>query len=245
MVSQYRLQARRLDLMHRYSALVTNSQHMVRELKRHGLNSECVYPFVGGHANATVARPRFTDDPLRLIFSGRMSPLKGGDCLLSAAPEAQRLLGRKLHVTFAGDGPRRAEWQSVAVKIQNARLTFDFPGWLSSPDLKNAIAGSHLLVLPSVWPEPFGLSGLEAGLLGVPAVAFAIGGVPEWLNDGVNGHLAPVPPSPAALAEAIVKALANEGHFEQLRSGACQEARRYRLDDHIARLIGIFERCAA
>jgi glycosyltransferase involved in cell wall biosynthesis len=244
MISLYRLQSRRLDLMQRYSALITNSQHMVSELKRHQLEAECVYPFVGGHPSATGTRPRFAADPLRLIFAGRMSSLKGGDYLLKAAPLAQRMLGRNLHVTFAGDGPSRTEWQSAAAKLQSEHVAFDFPGWLPASDLQNSIASSHLLVFPSIWPEPFGLTGLEAGLLGVPAVAFAVGGIPEWLNDGVNGHLAPIPPSPTALAEAIAKALSNAEHFEQLRAAACREARHYRLDDHIAQLTRIFERCA-
>ena len=47
-----------------------------------------------------------------------------------------------------------------------------------------------LLVVPSVWPEPFGLVGPEAAHHGVPSAAFAVGGIPEWLVDGVSGHLA-------------------------------------------------------
>ena len=50
---------------------------------------------------------------------------------------------------------------------------------------------SRLLVVPSVWPEPFGSVGMAAARCGVPAAAFAVGGIPQWLHDGVNGHLAP------------------------------------------------------
>ncbi|MGZ4787903.1 MAG: glycosyltransferase family 4 protein [Terriglobales bacterium] len=244
MLSRWRIQSRRGDLMHRYTALITNSQHMVCELERHGLKADCVYPFT-----ATVvsndASVSFDSDPLRLIFAGRMSSLKGGAYLLSALPQVQRTLNRKLHVTFAGDGPDRSDWQLRAEQITTDALTFDFPGWLSSSDLQKAIANSHLLVFPSIWPEPFGLSGLEAGLLGVPAVAFAVGGIPEWLNEGVNGHFAPAPPTPEGLVDAIVKALCSPDHYAQLRVGACREAHRYRLHDHIAQLTRIFDRCIA
>jgi glycosyltransferase involved in cell wall biosynthesis len=245
MFSQYRLQSRRLELMRRYSALVTNSEHMVRELERHGLRAECVYPFVAAQSLSHIAPPQFGDDQLRLIFAGRISPLKGGDYLLAALPKLRDLLGRKLHVTFAGDGPSRADWQRTASQLQGGELTFDFPGWLSTAALQSAVASSHLLVFPSIWPEPFGLAGLEAGLHGVPAVAFAVGGIPEWLNDGVNGHLASEHPSAENLANAIAKVFAGEEHYEQLRAGACHAAHRYPLAEHIAKLTRIFERCAA
>ena len=244
MWSQYQLQSRRQQLMRQYRALIANSEYIVREMARHGLASECVYPFTAT-PGIGVTPASFDEDSLALIFAGRMSSLKGGQYLVDAAPIAQRALGRKLHVTFAGDDALRAEWQGRAERLQSEHLTFDFPGWLPVPDLKSAIARSHLLVMPSIWPEPFGLSGPEAGLLGVPAVAFAVGGIPEWLNDGINGHLAPAPPSAEGLAQAIAKALSNREHYEKLRLGACRVSNRYSLDDHMAKLSRIFERCRA
>jgi glycosyltransferase involved in cell wall biosynthesis len=244
MISRYSVQSRRLDLMHRYSALITNSRHMIRELERHGLKADCVYPFTGADVTNPAAPP-FDADPLRLVFAGRMSSLKGGEYLLSALPQVQSALDRKLHVTFAGDGPERNTWHRRADQIKTDRLTFDFPGWQSSVNLQRVIASAHLLVFPSIWPEPFGLAGLEAGLFGVPTVAFAVGGIPEWLTDGVNGHLAAVPPTAESLASAIAKVFSSPDHFAQLRSGACREAHRYGLDDHIAQLTRIFERCIA
>lgn len=243
MWSRYRVQSQRLDLMRRYRGLITNSQHMVGELARHELRSECVYPFTTAQPTKSGAPPQFEDDPLHLIFAGRMSSLKGGSCLLRAIPEVQARLGRKLQVTFAGDGPDRESWQQSAAQIRSENVSIQFPGWLSGKDLQRAISQSHLLVFPSIWPEPFGLSGLEAGLFGVPAVAFAVGGIPEWLKEGINGHLAPTPPNPEALAEAMAKALSDADHYRKLRAGACHEAHRYRLDDHITQITRIFERC--
>ena len=75
---------------------------------------------------------------------------------------------------------------------------------------KNALfASAALLVVPSVWPEPFGLVGLEAGAHGVPAVAFETGGVGEWLRDGTNGLMAGRRPAVEPLARAIAAALAD------------------------------------
>ena len=245
MWSQYRQQSQRLESMRLYRGLIANSDYIADELARYSLAAECVYPFTATAPVVTSDAPPFAADPLRLIFAGRMTKLKGGDYLLRAAAEAQRLLGRTLHVTLAGDGPDRAHLEALASRLRNQNLAFDFPGWLSADNLRRAFSQSHLHVLPSIWPEPFGLSGPEAGLLGVPTVAFAVGGIPEWLKDGVNGHLAPAPATASGLAEAIAKALSAAGHYAELRQGACREAHRYSLDDHLARILAIFERCRA
>ena len=67
---------------------------------------------------------------------------------------------------------------------------------------------ADLLVVPSLWPEPFGLVGLEAARHRLPVAAFAVGGIPDWLRPGVNGYLAPGdPPTPGGLADAIIACL--------------------------------------
>jgi glycosyltransferase involved in cell wall biosynthesis len=245
MISSYRRQSRRLELMRRYSGLVTNSEHMVRELARHQLAAECVYPFLSPDATPTSIGVAYTEDPLRLLFAGRMSHLKGGQYLIAAMPEVQRKLNRPVRLTLAGDGPDRHLWEREAKKMTTDSLAFDFPGWLTASDLNEVMCRTHLLVFPSVWPEPFGLSGLEAGVHGVPSVAFASGGIPEWLHAGVNGHLASVPPSAAGLADAITAALVCGSHYEKLRAGAFLQARRFTLDGHIASLMQVFEKCLA
>jgi glycosyltransferase involved in cell wall biosynthesis len=94
-----------------------------------------------------------------------------------------------------------------------------------------------------VWPEPFGLAGPEAGLHGVPVAAFDVGGVPEWLIDGVNGYLAPgSPPTAEGLAQAVVKCLRDPSEYERLRRGAVETARQFSLKNHLTALTGVFEK---
>ncbi|HMJ67160.1 MAG TPA: glycosyltransferase family 4 protein, partial [Candidatus Binatia bacterium] len=52
-------------------------------------------------------------------------------------------------------------------------------------------AEATLAVMSSVWPEPFGASGLEAMRYGLPVVAFDAGAIKEWLIDGANGFVVP------------------------------------------------------
>jgi glycosyltransferase involved in cell wall biosynthesis len=95
-----------------------------------------------------------------------------------------------------------------------------------------------LLVVPSIWPEPFGAVGPAALRRGVPAAAFAAGGIPEWLHDGVSGHLAPAdPPTPAGLARAVVRCLEDPGHYTALTAGARQTGARFAIERHIPALL--------
>jgi glycosyltransferase involved in cell wall biosynthesis len=88
-----------------------------------------------------------------------------------------------------------------------------------------------------VWPEPFGLTGLEAASMGVPAVAFDVGGIREWLTDGDNGLLAPgSPPDASALADAITRAILDPSVLARLSSGARRRAAELTLDRHLDRL---------
>jgi len=191
-------------------------------------------------AHLTTAKIR----ELRLLFVGRMTGLKGGSMMLDALALAAASLGRPLKVSFVGDGPDRVHWEQKSRKLQaaNTNLNIEFSGWLNSVSLENLTLESDLLVLPSTWPEPFGLVGPEAGLCGLPAAAFAVGGIPEWLRDGVNGRLAPGdPPSAAGLARAIVECVRDPAELARLSNGARESSMRVNLDAHIDALLAIFE----
>ena len=64
-----------------------------------------------------------------------------------------------------------------------------FPGWVTRDEWTRILQRVDLLVVPSVWPEPLGLIGLEAASMGVPALAFNVGGIGDWLTDGETGRL--------------------------------------------------------
>jgi glycosyltransferase involved in cell wall biosynthesis len=80
----------------------------------------------------------------------------------------------------------------------------------------------------------------------VPAAAFAVGGIPEWLADGVNGRLAPAgPPRAAGLATAIAACLRDPAEHARLRAGARAAAARLGFAEHATRLERIFREIIA
>lgn len=245
MVREYRRQSERLALLRRYSAIVTHTDHMHAELARHGLAArQVIYPVCASVPVEHAVSPQ----GWRLLFAGRMDFLKGGHVFLDALPRAIAGLDRPVSVTFAGDGPERIHLERRAARLsrRTAGLRIEFVGWVGREPLERLLAETDLLVVPSLWPEPFGAVGPTAGNRGVPAAAFAVGGISQWLVDGVSGHLAPGdPPTASGLADAIVKCLADPFAYSRLRSGAVEIAQRFTMDTHLALLLDVFEEVVA
>ena len=76
-------------------------------------------------------------------------------------------------------------------------------------DVMAAWAGSSVAVVPSIWPEAFGLVAVEAMAAGKPVVASAIGGLLDIVDDGATGLL--VPPGDAVALRDAVSSLVGDG----------------------------------
>ena len=153
---------------------------------------------------------------------GRLTDLKGGIVLIEAMRRAGSALGRPLTLTVAGEGPQRSAMEAVAARTG---LPSSFAGWVDSARRTKMMREADVLAVPSVWPEPFGLVGIEAGCVGLPAAAFDVGGVRDWVRPGESGELAPGnPPTADGLVQAIVRALADPAHLNRLRVGAWEVA---------------------
>jgi glycosyltransferase involved in cell wall biosynthesis len=238
LVSQWRWAEMQRTLFDKYAAVVVASDHMRNEYVRNGVDPR-----------QTVVNPLFpTDLPTRVhdqpdaarphvAFIGRMTALKGGDLLIRAVRHASDRLRMPVRLTMMGEGPQRAEWEGLARELSVPAV---FTGWVDGAPRWPLLSDVTLLAMPSVWPEPFGLVGLEAGAVGVPAIAMAIGGVGEWLRDGVNGVAVTGPPSAAALGDALAAVLPDTGRLASLRMGARRVADRMSLANHLDRLEIVF-----
>jgi glycosyltransferase involved in cell wall biosynthesis len=90
------------------------------------------------------------------------------------------------------------------------------------------------------------LVGPEAGNMGIPVAAFAVGGVTGWLVDDVNGRLAPGdPPTAEGLANAIAACLRDEQTYNRLKRGAFEMAARFNRSSHLEELMRVFDEVTA
>ncbi len=243
LLSSYRAQHRRLVNLPRYGAIAVASHHMVAEYERHGVPSDRIelLPLFPG----TVPEQRLppVGPPTGVIvFASRLTWLKGGAFLVDALPAASAARGRPRTLVVAGDGPERSTLEERAAK-QGVQARF--LGWLGKESMVETMRTAELVAVPSLWPEPFGLVGIEAGRYGVPAVAFANGGILDWLLPGESGELAPSAPTAAGLADAIVRALRDPVHYARLREGAWRVSRRFAREAHVEGLERLLRRVAA
>ena len=229
MITQYAMARRQQALFPRYKAMVVASDHMKREFARYA-----------GLASRVTVIPLFTDGPasaaavrdLDVVFLGRLTPLKGADLLIDALADCGRALGRPVRALIAGEGPLRASMTAEAAALQTAGTVHaEIPGWIDRARRDEALARASVLALPSRWPEPFGLVGLEAARFGVPAVAFDVGGIRAWLEDGESGIL--VPPSDGARAFGETLALVLRDRTRRDALGATAASARFTAAAHV------------
>jgi glycosyltransferase involved in cell wall biosynthesis len=249
LLHDYSRNVEHLHNIRQYSAVIAFSSHIRAEYARHGVASEKLWlvpPFtpVDAEAFAPPKPERALGDTLVIGFAGRMIKEKGAHLLLDALPLVRNDLGKRIKLVIAGDGRERKRLERRALRIsgRDNGIEIEFTKWAGRSELNEFYATLNLLVVPSVWPEPFGMVGLEAAVHGVPVAAFAVGGIIDWLRDGVNGHLARGDvPTVEGLAEAIIRCLCDRCHYECLCAGAIEVEAEYSAARHIGTLTGILE----
>ena len=243
MMRQYRWGTSQRSLFDRYRAVVVASRFMRAEYLRAGMAPDRVHaiplfapPHPPGDTSAEGARP------IDVVFLGRMTPLKGPGLLIDAVAHAAVRLGRRISVVFAGEGPER---NRLAGRAALPGVDAQFPGWVGPADRDRLLRQAAVLAVPSQWPEPFGLVGLEAGVFGTPAVAFDAGGIADWLADGENGRLIAPALGAVGLGDAIADVLGNADLRRRLAAGARAAAARFTLDAHLSTLMPVLTQAAA
>jgi glycosyltransferase involved in cell wall biosynthesis len=128
----------------------------------------------------------------------------------------------------------------LAVKLGVGRRV-RFLGWLDERSLDKAYGDASIVVMPSIWPEPFGKVGIDALARGRPVIAFDVGGISDWLRDGWNGFLIP-PGDEACLAKRIERLLLDPSLASEFgANGKTQVTREFSPQKHLNQLLKIFE----
>jgi glycosyltransferase involved in cell wall biosynthesis len=165
--------------------------------------------------DAVRAQLGLGDDVLAVGNVAALAPHKAQNDLLRAAAI---VCARRPDVRFfvVGDGALRGELEALARELGIASRVV-FTGFRA--DALDLLRAFDVFVMSS-YLEGLGTSIMDAQALGIPVVATRTGGIPELVEDGVTGLLAP-PRNPEALAGAILRFLEHDG----LRS-ACAAAGR-------------------
>lgn len=139
-------------------------------------------------------------------------------------------------LVLVGDGPDRDATEQQVDSL-GLRKDVRFLGKVES--VGDVLRGADLFLLPSA-TESFGLAALEAMACGVPVVASAAGGIPEVVEDGKTGFLAP-PGDVATMVDRALRALGNADEHSRLKRNAAARALDFSADKVVPRYEALYE----
>jgi glycosyltransferase involved in cell wall biosynthesis len=170
-----------------------------------------------------------------IVFLGRLVSDKGCDLAIRALALLKKE-GLYPSFTVIGDGP-----EMPALKLLTAELGLadqvEFLGTIREGRGK-VVAGHKIMVIPSIWEEPFGVVALEAIAAGCAVVASRGGGLPEAV--GPCGLLFPNG-DVTALASALKDLLTSPGLRDKLTAGKNQHLERFQPEVVAKRYLEVFE----
>ena len=236
----YRAKKWEIKLNRRFQRLVVYSQYSKQELVRNGFDPGKIEIHVPIQCReAEPVQSSFSDRNL-LLFVGQIIRGKGVDVLL----ECLARIKTPFECIIVGEGNHRAHCEKLCRKLGLTRRVH-FKGFVPQHELKQYYPECSVLVMSSVWPEPFGMVGPEAMRHGVPVVAFDAGGVKEWLKDGETGYLVPWM-NRAKFAARIEELLLDKALARQMgKCGRESATRKYDFAEYIARLENMFRQVIA
>src|SRR5215211_5481105 len=224
---------------HSADAVLAITPRLFRLLVSDGVEEARVH-FIPPGVNPSLFEGPF-EDPFsgvgrpRVLFVGRLAPQKGVRALVAAAG---LLEDESAQVLLVGDGPERRVLEREVERLGvGGRL--HFVGFLAHDRLPAVMSHADLLVLPSLYEE-LGTVLLEAMYAGLPIVASKTGGIPDVIEDGVNGMLVP-PSEPEALARAIDRLLADRDLGRRLSEEAQGRAKDYDWEVLAERVLRIYQ----
>ena len=205
--------------LRRAARVVAVSRPLAEQVVARGVPSERVEVIINGMAMPRELA-RHNGGAWRMLWAGRMSPVKNVPLLIDAFARVREREPRA-RLILVGDGPDRPKVeQAVAERGLDAWVSFE--GMQPPGNVGSYYARADLLVLSSA-SEGLPLVLLEAMAHGLPVVSTAVGGIPDVIEDGVNGRLVP-PGDAVALADGMAAVIGSAALRDRMGSAARRTA---------------------
>jgi glycosyltransferase involved in cell wall biosynthesis len=236
----YASKKKEIKLNREFQRIIVNSHYMQAELVRNGFAPGKIELHPPVPPNGEPAFHSSFSDRNLIVYAGQIVRGKGVDVLL----ESLALVRVPFECVIFGDGNHRPFCERLSRKLGLADRV-QFKGYVPPDELRNYHRECSVVVVSSVWPEPFGMVGIEAMRHGLPVVAFDAGGIREWLLDGQNGCLVPWMDR-AAYAARVEELLRNKTLARQMgERGRQLVSEHYDFSKYISGLENLFARVTA
>lgn len=218
--------------------LTTISNHLFDNCKKTRCddNVELIPNAINTSQFNTNIKPKVFDcgDAYKVLCSGRLSAEKGQVYLIKAIAKVSKSV--PVHLFLIGGGSRKyKQLLEIEIKKENMDKIVHFLDPIQHEEVPALYKSMDLVVQPSL-SETFGISILENMALGNIVVASSVGGIPEIIDDGINGLLVP-PANPNILADRILEALTNTDLRSIIKINAPIRASKF----DITRVIDMYE----
>jgi glycosyltransferase involved in cell wall biosynthesis len=217
----------RLAVSTRTAQALSGEDFPVRATVEFGLEAETI---------ATDSpRPASANEPVRVIYCGRLTPIKSVDRTLTAVL-ALRGMTHAFHFHVVGEGSERARLERMVVDAGAGDIV-TFHGEVAEVEKRALLARSEIFVLSSP-REGFSIATLEAMAQGCTALVVTDPARPNGALDFVRPEREGlvVAPSPEALREGLARLIGNEAERLKFRRAAWETACGYRIDIQTERL---------
>jgi len=213
------------------SLLATSPNYVVSSPELVRLGGRCLVVPLGIDVERFAAPPRIQRPRPTLLFVGRHRYYKGLGDLLKAMTDIEAEL------LVAGDGPMRAAWERSAAELSLGDKV-QFLGTVPDDELAGLYRSADVFVLPaSARSEAFGTVLLEAMAAGLPCVTTELGTGTSYVVQHEETGLVVPARTPAALAEAINRLLADEALRRRLgAAGQARVRREFRQETMVERI---------
>lgn len=224
--------ARRLVHVPRVSRWLVATDFMRDVYAEHGIAAEAIPHFLSPPA----APIKSFAERQGVAFLGRLTETKGIRDVVALAGSRPGI-----PVVVAGTGPLGGWVSERADQLPNLAA----PGHLDRAAIDELLASVRVVVIPSLWPEPAGQVALEAMNRGTPVVAYACGGLTDYVRSNGGGILVPQGDT-AALIEAATALHRDGGDWNELSLAGIEGiAANHDPQTHAERVEAVYEEASA
>jgi glycogen synthase len=174
-----------------------------------------------------------------LLFVGRLSSVKGCETLIRALHIVVRYV-KDASLTVVGEGPEKLRLETISADL-GLKKNVSFVGAKSGKELASIMRDHRIMVVPSLYKEPFGIVAIEGLASGCRLIVSRNGGLVDAIGPHAltfeNGNI-------EELAACVLKALGEPPCCEKISESIAAHLRRHRSDVAAEQYLGIFYKLA-